>query len=237
MSLHPAGATLSFANDTDGTIQVGSVQFQENANTRAALWRGSATGWAELTPTALGYSAGTASAADAGRQVGFAWKPGVVFTHGMLWRGTAASATELSLAAGFTSARGWDVKGEQVVGVSFTNQGEIYFHATLWTLGDQGAVVEVDLTPEGFTDSDTNATNGVQRVGTVTFGAPETAEATPPSGAARPRAGWTCTSGCLATDVAAVVHRFSSAAVPEPSGVMIVRAGAAALTLRRRRRS
>jgi uncharacterized membrane protein len=68
VDLHPTGAVTSEAFDTDGSIQVGFVNFTSlESGKRASLWNGSAASWIslhDLLPTDFDYSVATGIASD-----------------------------------------------------------------------------------------------------------------------------------------------------------------------------
>lgn len=255
VSLHPAGATLSFANDTDGTVQVGSTFGQDVLNTdiRPALWRGTAASYVDLTPTHLGITGGGVMATAGGKQVGFGFRRPLSrnWRFALMWSGTAASVVELLPPEGFNASMALGLAPGQQVGEA-SNAGQPGTHAVLWTDDPDSAV---DLHPDGFSSSSAVDTNGLFQVGTVTegTGAAQRLRAAAWAGSAdsfvnlhvllpddytRSGAVGINERGDVygfAADGAGTEHQVIWRLVPEPSGVTALVGAAAALLLRRRR--
>lgn len=155
VDLHPAApttATLSEADGTDGTQQVGYI-FASNIN-RASLWSGTAASRVDLMPA--GATSSTARAIHAGQQIGDARMPGFS-AHAALWTGTAASWVDLN-PPGASGSTGWSVhSGVQVGTANFSAHN----HAGIWT---GTAASWVDLDPLGDV-SEGYAVHGGQQVG------------------------------------------------------------------------
>src|SRR5688572_11161273 len=105
-----------------------------------------------------GYSASTASAVAAGRQVG-ALDP-TLTSAAVLWSGSAASAINLHPSGYRTSvATGISPDGSRQVGWATTDDA---VHAALWS---SSAESFIDLNPPGYLHSYARATDGVVQVG------------------------------------------------------------------------
>jgi hypothetical protein len=88
VDLHPAGAVISGAAATDGTLQGGWVSLTGNG-TQAALWAGTPESFINLTPGGGGSVYGMVP----GQQVGEASIGGQV--HAVMWSGTPESIVDL----------------------------------------------------------------------------------------------------------------------------------------------
>jgi hypothetical protein len=131
------------------------------------LW--TAAGAVDLNPTNLsGFDYSSASGTSGTQQVGYgeasSGVKGTVFTHALLWTGTAASAIDLNPTnLGINSSTANGTNGAQQVGAGYGSFSGS--HALLW-IGT--AASAVDLNPSGYTDSGAVGTDGTQQVGSAT---------------------------------------------------------------------
>jgi hypothetical protein len=88
-NLHPAGATASMCNRTDGQMQVGSAEV--GGITRASVWTGSSPTWRDLHPA--GATSSTLLNLADGRGQGWAVVGGVQSAH--VWTLASGAATNL----------------------------------------------------------------------------------------------------------------------------------------------
>jgi hypothetical protein len=154
--LHPAGATRSYAYDTDSGFQVGEVVW--GALPHAALWAGDAKSYVDLHPT--GAVRSVANAIHDGVQGGFAVFDGV--QRAGIWNGTAASWQDLH-PAGAVSSLVEDVFDGRQVGV--TRLDGIY-RASLWS-GTAGSWLS--LHPVNASESIAYGIDTSSQVGFATF--------------------------------------------------------------------
>jgi hypothetical protein len=112
-SLHPAGATESWAFGVGGGQQVGRAVMGTPLLTRAIVWTGSATLWQDLNPVGSTYS--EAVGASGGQQVGTAI---VGASHASLWTGNANSWVDLN-PAGSEQSSAFATDGIHQVGQTY----------------------------------------------------------------------------------------------------------------------
>ena len=159
VSLNPAGEFFSFANSTNGLLQVGRVAHYAGFSviSRAVIWAGSAESVVYLS-AANGDS--NCWAIHNGQQAGY---DSIYFQRGyeaVLWTGTAQSRQSLH-PAGYTESQAWDTFNGQQVGVAWLNGVK---RAGLWQ-GTAGSWV--DLHPTSATQSHAYGTNGTSQVGSA----------------------------------------------------------------------
>jgi hypothetical protein len=95
--LYPSPFSNSTAYGTDGTYQVGAVEYREFGVAdihHAALWNGTVASFIDLRP-ASGYLHSEAWAVAGSQQVGWGDPSDVVGNHALLWSGSAASVVDL----------------------------------------------------------------------------------------------------------------------------------------------
>jgi hypothetical protein len=143
----------SYANDTNGTQQVGAIA------PHAVLWNGSADSVVELTPR--GFLNSYAYGISGTQHVGWA-APTPGAQHACLWNGDAQSYVSLH-PAGWDTSVAYGTSGTQQVGQAFLIR-DLTVHASLWT---GTAESWVDLHPADATASIAFATSGTQQVGYV----------------------------------------------------------------------
>jgi len=105
VDLHPAGALASTALTTDGARQGGWIS-NNNVNTTAALWSGTAASFTALA--APGYSDTRVTGICSNFIVGDGWLGGAANTvgatrHGLLWNGPSVLDLNSGLPAGYTN--------------------------------------------------------------------------------------------------------------------------------------
>jgi hypothetical protein len=124
------------------------------------MWTGSAASAIDLTPGALGFTAGGALGTDGVQQVGYAQDVtagnGFGATYAMVWTGSADRAVNLNPANSLES------KATAVLGGQQVGYANLPHHATRWA---GTAASAVDMHPAGYFNSEINATNGVQQAG------------------------------------------------------------------------
>jgi hypothetical protein len=165
VQVFPDNYSNSVARGTDGTHQVGGVEYVafEVANIHhAALWKGTAASFVDLHP-ASGYFQSEAVAVAGDQQVGWgATREDGFGKHALLWSGSAASVVDLhpninsqsgdpdffyySVATGTNGIQ--QVGGGEVWEVFRTRR-----HALLWNGTSESAVDLHLLLPPGFTES------------------------------------------------------------------------------------
>jgi len=130
----------------------------------AMYWPAGGAPAVELNPFDSPYS--NATAASGRRQAGFASvKVGATYqSHAIVWRGTAASARDITV-SGYDNSAAAGIDGNAVVGQASGAATGGYPHAVLW---DLKASTITDLNGTGHQDSGAVATSGKQQVGWAT---------------------------------------------------------------------
>lgn len=134
LSLHPAGGTSSDCLGTDGTRQVGYVNFG-GQNDRASLWSGSAASYVDLHPA--GAEVSIAVAVSGQNQVG-SYRFPEQDDRACYWQGTAASMIDLhaALPANFAVSQATTItfdNGILHIGGYGYNTDTSRYEALLWT--------------------------------------------------------------------------------------------------------
>lgn len=136
VDLHPngIGCQRSYANDTDGSQQVGYGYFPTSANKtpyRALLWSGTAASAVVLHPP--GFTHSFAEGVGGGQQVGYAFNTeGDYYGRALLWRGTAASVVSLH-SANYLSTTALATNGTTQVGFGGGPNTLYQSHALRWS--------------------------------------------------------------------------------------------------------
>ena len=128
--LHPAGYLSSDLAGTDGEQHAGAGTAPAFPTDGHALFWDRTGAVHDLNPA--GYIRSAAQGVSGSEQVGFgqlAADP-AGSRHALLWRGTSASAVDLT-PAGFGDSIAWDVSDGRIVGTA--NDGNFVGHAMLWT--------------------------------------------------------------------------------------------------------
>lgn len=153
VDLHPSGigCERSYANDTDGSRQVGYGYFPTPANTapyRALLWSGTAASAVVLHPP--GHTHSFAEGVGGDEQVGYAFNTqGDVYSRALLWRGTAASVVSLH-PSGYVTTAALATNGALQVGSGTGPGGGGQSHALRWS-GTAESVLDLhSLLPAEF---------------------------------------------------------------------------------------
>jgi hypothetical protein len=153
VDLHPngIGCQRSYANDTDGSQQVGYGYFPTSANTtpyRALLWSGTAASAVVLHPP--GFTHSFAEGVGGGQQVGYAFNTqGDGYGRALLWRGTAASVVSLH-SANYLSTSALATNGTTQVGSGGGPNTLYQSHALRWS-GTANSVFDLHaLLPQEF---------------------------------------------------------------------------------------
>ena len=157
MELHPAGATSSIAESTNGIQQVGFARL--GGINRASLWTGTSSSWIDLNPP--GSDNSYVYAVTQSYQAGYARIGGVV--RAGIWTGGAATWIDLHPIGATTSV---------VLGASETQQAGYITsdginRAVLWK-GNAGSYV--NLAPPAATQSFAYACHNEMQAGLATIG-------------------------------------------------------------------
>ena len=153
VDLHPngIGCERSYANDTDGTRQVGYGYFPTSTNTapyRALLWSGTSASAVVLHPP--GYTHSFAEGVRGDEQVGHAFNAlSGEYSRALLWRGTAASVVSLH-PSGYLTTAAHATNGKLQVGSGTTPATGAQSHALLWSGTAQSVVDLHALLPAEF---------------------------------------------------------------------------------------
>ncbi|MBL9030704.1 MAG: hypothetical protein JNM80_03235 [Phycisphaerae bacterium] len=150
VSLHPAGATFSYATATDGTFQGGYVERQTGPNPGgyAVIWNGTPEPIATLNPP--GHTAQLLGMVP-GQQVGWTVPTTGSPTHAALWRGSAASWVDLN-PSNSSLSQAWATAGTIQVG-GYAPNGASLSRACAW-FGTAESVVNLhSLLPPGYISS------------------------------------------------------------------------------------
>lgn len=172
-----AESTLAFA--TDGNHQVGFGgkydQFGQLLESKAMMWAGSRDSFVWLHPTS-GYTSSMAVAVSGTWQAGHAevtlqvGKNKVVFSHAMVWQGTAASAHELLPISNLPNYFATGVSGGRAVG--YGNEATGASHALYWATPTSTPVDLNQFLPNGYSNAVANGIDSTGRiVGTAFNGA------------------------------------------------------------------
>jgi hypothetical protein len=161
VDLHPSinGLKRSYANDTDGSRQVGYGYFSIPNNTspyRALLWSGTAASAVVLHPA--GYTHSFAEGVKGNQQVGYAFNTlrGNGYSRALLWRGTAASVVSLH-PAGYSATTALATNGSMQVGSGGPPSSPYQSHALRWS-GTAKSVLDLHLLlPAEFRDGNSIA--------------------------------------------------------------------------------
>lgn len=153
VDLHPSGigCERSYANDTDGSRQVGYCYFSSPTNTapyRAVLWSGTAASAVSLHPP--GFTHSFAEGVGGEEQVGYAFNTqGDGYSRALLWRGSAASVVSLH-PLGYLTTAALATNGVMQVGSGSTLADGSQSHALRWS-GTASSVVDLHtLLPAEF---------------------------------------------------------------------------------------
>jgi hypothetical protein len=153
VDLHPGGigCQRSYANDTDGSQQVGYGYFPTSSNTapyRALLWSGTAASAVVLHPP--GFTHSFAEGVGGGQQVGYAFNTdGDGYSRALLWRGAAASVVSLH-PSDYLSTTALATNGAMQVGFGGGPNTLYQSHALRWS-GTAASVVDLHtLLPTEF---------------------------------------------------------------------------------------
>lgn len=151
VSLHPAGASSSFASAIDGNRQFGSMHTPfPGPQVHAAAWAGTAGSFMDMHPP--GASSSSIAGAGSGLQVGSAKFAGS--DHAVLWAGLPVTFQDLH-PAGASSSTAHDTQhGLQVGTAVIGGKG----HALIWTGSANGPF---DLHPTLSSDFQTSQARGI----------------------------------------------------------------------------
>lgn len=143
IDLHPVGFYSSVVGTGNETHQVGTGYINEN-DTHALMWSGTAASVIDLHP--VGYTSSSAGAIVGANQFGSAsGNTTGNKDHAFMWSGSADSAVDLHPAGYEGSFIRRATNGGQI-GTSWQSPLEL-LHATLW---NGSAASAVDLNPEGY---------------------------------------------------------------------------------------
>jgi hypothetical protein len=165
VNLSPAGVFLSEAHATDGTEQVGRVDYTGLGPLHAALWRGTAQSFVDLNPPGA-YTSGVSAVLDGVQGGGLQWSP-QTFPHAAIWHGSATSWVDLHpddpgvAASGIVSM----TAGQQAGAI--THFSNFNTHAAIW-LGTPASCR--DINPPNAALSTLTATCGVAQAGYANIG-------------------------------------------------------------------
>lgn len=146
VDLHPSatGCTRSYANDTDGSRQVGYCEFTSGTTPyRAILWSGTAESAVVLHPS--GFSHSFAEGVSGSEQVGYAFNTleGDGYSRALLWHGTAASVVSLH-PTGYLATTAYATNGVNEVGSGGPPDNPYASHALRWS-GTANSVVDLHI--------------------------------------------------------------------------------------------
>ncbi len=174
--IHPGtGYTISFAEDTNGTVQVGSARVAPGSNgfndDRAMMWTGTAATATNLHPTLLAgfrYSTADGVSPSGLQQVGWAYRNVQNDFHALVWASTPESALDLNptnLAGTWVESYALATNGTQQVGYGEHDFGD--YHALMWS---GAANTAVDLHPTNITGYIESQANGISSTGSHQVG-------------------------------------------------------------------
>jgi Bacterial Ig domain len=161
VDLHPSirGIDRSYANDTDGSRQVGYGYFDipnDPAPYRALLWSGTAASAVVLHPH--GFTHSFAEGVSGNEQVGYAFNDlqSNDYSRALLWHGTAASVVSLN-PTGYSGTVAWATNGTNQVGAGGTPSSPYQSHALRWTGTAQSVLDLHQLLPAEFSQGNSIA--------------------------------------------------------------------------------
>lgn len=140
------------------------IDHQKRYRFHAIYWPDANAAPVELNPFNSPYS--QVSAVSGNRQVGTASVliGGTYYARAILWRGTAKSARDITM-AGYDNSFAFGLHGSQVVGQANGSATGGYVHAVVWDLTNSSIA---DLNGSDHQESGAVATNGTQQVGWAT---------------------------------------------------------------------
>jgi hypothetical protein len=181
-NLHPPGASNSLAwgvgdGPTPGSVQqVGEVVFPTTANTRAALWAGSATSFVDISPITGTVGTSRAHAVTQGVQVGGGLVNNVA--HASRWQRTGVSWSSLNPTPPPPTVIAGDAFGaENGAAVGYFTTADLVTRAAVWQpVAGTPVIAVAELHPPTAISSIALGTSGGEHVGQANFGAGQRAQ-------------------------------------------------------------